>query len=210
LSSQLIDIVTAISTGLMVSFGLIIAIGAQNAWVLNKSLKGEHPWVITTVCFMLDATLITIGVFSISTIQKLMPPLIPAITLMGVGLLMWLSAQAFYRAWQGGGSLATEGGVDIGSPWRSAGQALAISLLNPHVYLDTVILIGSIGAQQIYPIWFIGGAGSASAIWFYSLAAGARFLRPKLSQPHHWQILDCLTGLCLLFVALLLMQKLPV
>lgn len=207
MSAQLIEILTTISTGLMVSFGLIVAIGAQNAWVLNKSLKGEHPWVITTVCFMLDATLITIGVFSISTIQKLMPPLIPAITLMGIGLLVWLSAQAFYRAWQGGGSLAAEGGVDIGSPWRSAGQALAISLLNPHVYLDTVILIGSVGAQQTYPGWFIVGAGSASAIWFYSLAMGAKFLRPKLSEPHHWQVLDTLTGLCLLLVAILLIQK---
>ena len=206
--AQLIDILTTVSTGLMVSFGLIVAIGAQNAWVLNKSLKGEHPWAITTVCFMLDATLITIGVFSISTIQKLMPPLIPAITLMGIGLLVWLSAQAFYRAWQGGGSLVTEGGADIGSPWRSVGQALAISLLNPHVYLDTVILIGSVGAQQTYPGGFIVGAGSASAIWFYSLAIGAKYLRPKLSEPHHWQVLDALTGSCLLLVAILLVQKL--
>lgn len=207
MSDSLIDIVTTIGTGLMVSFGLIVAIGAQNAWVLNKSLKGEHPWVISTVCFMLDAALITVGVFSISTIQQLLPPLIPAITLMGVALLAWLSTQAFYRAWQGGGQLTAAASNAVSSPWRSASQALAISLLNPHVYLDTVILIGSVGAQHNHPGWFIVGASSASAIWFYSLAIGARYLRPKLSQPHHWQVLDCLTGLCLLVVAVLLLRQ---
>lgn len=192
----------------MVAFGLIVAIGAQNAWVLNKSLKGEHPWVITSVCVTIDATLITLGVFTISTIQKMIPPLIPAITLMGVGLLVWLSAQAFYRAWQGGASLVTSEGVALGSPWRSAGQALAISLLNPHVYLDTVILIGSVGAQQMHPGWFVVGAASASAAWFFSLAAGAKLLRPKLTQPKHWQVLDSVTGACLALVAVLLAQKL--
>lgn len=202
------EILTVVSTGFMVSFGLIVAIGAQNAWVLNKSLRGEHPWVVTSVCVFLDASLITIGVLTINQIQQLVPPLVPAITLLGVGLLLWLSSQSFYRAYQGGQSLQASNGMEIGSPWRSAGQALAISLLNPHVYLDTVVLIGSIGAQQTLPGWFIVGAASASAIWFYSLAMGAKYLRPKLSQPQHWQTLDTLTGICLLVVAVLLAQKL--
>lgn len=208
MESQFNEIITVLSTGFLVTLGLIVAIGAQNAWVLNKSLRGEHPWVITSVCVSLDISLIAIGVYSISTIQQWMPDLIPAITLMGVVFLLWLSGQSFYRAWQGGESLTTNEGVELSSPWRSVGQVLAISLLNPHVYLDTVVLIGSIGAQQTLPIWFIVGAGCASALWFFSIAAGAKLLRPKLSEPKHWQMLDTFTGICLLVVALLMAQKL--
>jgi len=208
MQTELQQLFTNGATGFMVAFGLIVAIGAQNAWVLNKSLRGEHPWVITAVCVAIDITLISVGVLTISQIQQWLPPLIPAVTLFGVLFLCWLSAQAFYRAWLGGAGLATSNNSQLSSPWRSAGQACAISLLNPHVYLDTVILIGSIGAQQSAPLWFIAGAGSASALWFSSLAAGGRWLRPYLTQPRHWQWLELMTGLCLLVVALLLLQRL--
>jgi len=131
MQTELQQLFTNGATGFMVAFGLIVAIGAQNAWVLNKSLRGEHPWVITAVCVAIDITLISVGVFTISQIQQWLPPLIPAVTLFGVLFLCWLSAQAFYRAWLGGAGLATSTNSQLSSPWRSAGQACAISLLTP-------------------------------------------------------------------------------
>lgn len=115
MQTELQQLFTNGATGFMVAFGLIVAIGAQNAWVLNKSLRGEHPWVITAVCVAIDITLISVGVFTISQIQQWLPPLIPAVTLFGVLFLCWLSAQAFYRAWLGGAGLATSTNSQLSS-----------------------------------------------------------------------------------------------
>ncbi|WP_221801717.1 LysE/ArgO family amino acid transporter [Oceanobacter mangrovi] len=189
-------------TGFAVTMGLIVAIGAQNAWVLQKSLRGENPWTIASVCIALDVVLVSAGVFGLDYIQGRIPGLVPILTWMGVGLLLWLAAQAFGRAWQGGDTLVAAGPSTPVSPWRSAGQVMALSLINPHVYLDTVVLIGSVGAQQTHPGVFVVGAGLGSALWFITLVSGAKKLRPYLTSARHWQILDSATGSVLLLVAL--------
>ncbi|MDO6681676.1 LysE family transporter [Oceanobacter sp. 5_MG-2023] len=204
MSDLLLSLQPAI-TGFAITTGLIVAIGAQNAWVLQKSLRGENPWTIASVCTLLDALLVSVGVFGLDYIQSLLPSLVPVLTWLGIALLLWLALQAFGRALQGGNSLVAAAASEPVSPWRSAGQVMALSLINPHVYLDTVVLIGSVGAQQSHPGLFVVGAACGSASWFILLVAGAKKLRPHLSSPYHWQVLDVITGVILLLVALTLL-----
>ncbi|TGG96066.1 lysine transporter LysE [Natronospirillum operosum] len=192
-------------TGFGIALGLIVAIGAQNAWVLNKSMRGEHPAIIAAVCFSIDATLISIGTFSIDAIQQRVPALVPVMTLLGVLLLTFLAMQAFWRAWQGGGRLQPTAATRAASRWKTAGQAAAISLLNPHVYLDTLVLVGSVGAQQTAPLVFVLGAALGSAVWFFSLAFCGQLLGPRLQSQRAWRIFDCLIGLIMMLVAVSLL-----
>lgn len=191
-------------TGFGVAIGLIVAIGAQNAWVLSKSLRGEHPAVIAVVCFTIDAALITLGVFGLNTVQAWLPGLVPLLTWLGIALLCWLAAQSFWRAWQGTGGLLAAGAGERGSAWRLAGQAMVISLVNPHVYLDTVVLVGSVGAQQTQPGLYAIGASLASVVWFSGLAGLGRSLGGWLSSPLHWRVFDALIGLVMVTVAITL------
>lgn len=188
-------------TGFGISLGLIVAIGAQNAWVLNKSMRREYPWVVAAICASIDATLITLGVYSIESLQQRLPTLVPVMTWLGIALLCWLGGQAFRRAWQGSSGLLTSQQRGAQSGWQIAGQAAAISLLNPHVYLDTVVLIGSVGVQQANTTAFVIGASSASLLWFFSLAGFGHFLGPKLQSPRAWRIFDTLIGIIMLLVA---------
>lgn len=188
-------------TGFAISIGLIVAIGAQNAWVLNKSMRREYPWVVATICATIDAVLITLGVYSIESLQQQLPTLIPAMTWLGITLLCWLGGQAFKRAWQGNSGLKASQQHGTHSGWKVAGQAAAISLLNPHVYLDTVVLIGSVGVQQPNTAAFVVGAAFASVFWFFSLAAFGRYLGPKLQSPRAWRAFDTLIGMIMLLVA---------
>jgi len=208
MSPTIAEIFGISASGFIISLGLLMTIGAQNVWLLNKSLAGEYPWVLGSVCFLLDASLITIGVYTIGHIQDLVPQLVPVVTFLGAIFLASLSAQAFFRAWYGRSQLTNNTGIVHSGPWQIAGQALAINLLNPHVYLDTVILIGGIGAQQASPLAFIIGAAGASALWFYSLTFGARLFRSKLCRPQHWQVIDGMTAICLMVLATLLLQQL--
>lgn len=193
-------------TGFGISLGLIVAIGAQNAWVLNKSMRREYPWVVAAICASIDATLITLGVYSIESIQQRLPTLVPVMTWLGIALLCWLGGQAFKRAWQGNSGLLTSQQRSVYNGWQIAGQAIAISLLNPHVYLDTVVLIGSVGVQQDNKVAFVVGAASASLLWFFALAGFGRFLGPKLQSPRAWRIFDTLIGIIMLLVALSLVS----
>ena len=188
-------------TGFGISLGLIVAIGAQNAWVLNKSMRREYPWVVAAICASIDATRITLGVYSIEARQKRLPTLVPVLTWLGIALLCWLGGQAFKRAWRGSSGLLTSPQRSVYNGWQIAGQAIAISLLNPHVYLDTVVLIGSVGIQQDNKVAFVMGAASASLLWFFSLAGFGRFLGPKLQSPRAWRIFDTLIGMIMLLVA---------
>lgn len=188
-------------TGFGVALGLIVSIGAQNAWVMSKSLRGEHPAAIAVVCFSIDAALITLGVYGLGALQSFLPLLVPVLTWLGVLLLCWLAAQAYWRAWQGSGGLQTAvAGSDV-SAWRVAGQAMVISLVNPHVYLDTVVLVGSVGVQQAQPGLFVLGASLASVIWFSSLTGLSHRLGHLLSSPARWRWFDGLMGTIMVVVA---------
>ncbi|MAM87839.1 LysE/ArgO family amino acid transporter [Allohahella sp. A8] len=183
----------SLSTGFVVGLGLIVAIGAQNAWVLSQSMRGNHRGVIATVCIVCDAGLIFLGVFGIAQIQARLPPLIPVLTWLGVGLLLWLAAKAALRAYKGSSALqASDANATSAkdSMWKTGATALAITLLNPHVYLDTVVLIGSVGAQQAAPLWFAAGACLASFCWFTALTQLAPKLRIWLRSPLHWRLFD--------------------
>lgn len=188
-------------SGYLVTLSLIVAIGAQNAWVMGKSMRGEHPGVIAGVCISLDTLLIAAGVFGVSYVQALAPSLIPWLTWLGVTILVWLACMSFMRAWRGGQALLANASPVSHSALQLAGQTALISLVNPHVYLDTFVLIGSVGAQQANPASFVLGAACASATWFTFLTQGARHLAKHLTRPRHWQVFDLLMGAFLLVIA---------
>ena len=182
--------------GLALSLGLIVAIGAQNAFVLRQGLRREHVASVVFFCAISDALLIAAGVMGMAQALGERPMLANALALAGAVFLAVYGWKALNRALQQNGLLAAEDGQ--GLSWASAmAQAAAFTLLNPHVYLDTVLLVGSIGAQQPagLQVWFVAGASSASLLWFCALGFGARWLAPLFAKPRAWQVLDVLIGL---------------
>lgn len=189
-------------TGFTVGLSLIVAIGAQNIWVLSQSMAGANRLVIALVCISCDALLIITGVYSVQWLQQIIPPLVPVLTWCGVLMLLWLAYGAGRRAWQGSTGLLTTQHIQV-KPWpQTALTALAITLLNPHVYLDTVVLIGGVGTLQPQPGWFTAGACLASLLWFSSLTALAPKLKTVLSSPKRWRMFDALVAMLLTGIAL--------
>ncbi len=189
-------------TGFTVGLSLIVAIGAQNIWVLSQSMAGANRLVIALVCILCDAALIVTGVYSVQLIQQWLPPLVPLLTWAGVAMLLWLAFGAAQRAWRGQGALHSSAVVQVQSWQKTALTALAITLLNPHVYLDTVVLIGSVGSVQAQPFWFTVGACLASFCWFSALTGLAPKLKVWLSSPLRWRLFDGLVALVLSGIAL--------
>ena len=182
--------------GLALSLSLIVAIGAQNAFVLRQGLRREHVASVVFFCAISDALLIAAGVLGMGQALGERPMVAQALALAGAVFLAVYGWKALRRALQQNGLLANEDGD--GLTWAAAmAQAAAFTLLNPHVYLDTVLLVGSIGAQQPAALqpWFVAGASSASLFWFCTLGFGARWLAPFFAQPRAWQVLDVLIGL---------------
>ncbi len=188
------------SNGLLVAFGLIMAIGAQNAFVLAQSLRREHHLPAAALCVLCDAVLIAAGVFGLAALLAQSPLLLGIARWGGVAFLLWYAFQALRRACSND---ALQGNADAGPRSRRAVllSTLAVTLLNPHVYLDTVLLIGSLGSQQAVPGAYAAGAASASLLWFLSLALGAAWLAPWLARPSTWRALDILVALMMLSVA---------
>ena len=182
--------------GLALSLGLIVAIGAQNAFVLRQGLRREHVASVVFFCAITDALLIAAGVLGMAQALGERPMVAHALALAGAVFLAAYGWNALRRALHQNGLLANEEGD--GLTWAAAmAQAAAFTLLNPHVYLDTVLLVGSIGAQQRadLQVWFVAGASSASLLWFCALGFGARWLAPLFAKPRAWQVLDILIGL---------------
>jgi L-lysine exporter family protein LysE/ArgO len=200
-------IAPAFVQGLALSFGLIVAIGAQNAFVLRQGLRREHVGSVVLFCALADAVLIAAGVLGMAQALGESPGFARALALAGAVFLATYGWRALRRARQSNQLRAQETGASL----RLAGviaQAAAFTLLNPHVYLDTVLLVGSIGAQQPAPLrpWFVAGASLASLSWFGLLGFGARWLAPWFARPRAWQILDALIGLTMWLVAALLVR----
>lgn len=191
--------------GLALSLGLIIAIGAQNAFVLRQGLRREHVGPIVAFCGIADGILIAAGVLGMAQVIGDRPLLAKALALAGAGFLTVYGVQALRRARQQNHLQADDGGTTLRRSTAIA-QAAAFTLLNPHVYLDTVLLVGSIGAQQPAAMrgWFIAGATTASVAWFSALGYGARWLSPLFARPRAWQVLDALIGVTMLVLATLL------
>lgn len=189
------------------SLSLIVAIGAQNAFVLRQGLRREHVGSVVAFCALADAVLITAGVLGMAQALGERPGLARVLALAGATFLALYGWQALRRARQSGQLTARAEG---GGPGRAAAvaQAAAFTLLNPHVYLDTVLLVGTIGSQQAPALraWFIGGACAASLIWFALLGYGARWLAPCFARPKAWQVLDGLIALTMWVLAALLIR----
>ena len=193
--------ISAFTTGFAVSATLIIAIGAQNAFVLRQGLRREHVVAIVAFCALADLALISAGVAGLAKILGAAPALTLALTLGGMLFLLWYGLRALRRAFQPQ-TLRVAGSTRV-SLRGAVAQAAAFTFLNPHVYLDTVLLMGSIGARQPPDsrLWFVSGAALASGAWFTALGFGARLLAPLFSRPRAWQVLDVLVGAAMLALA---------
>jgi L-lysine exporter family protein LysE/ArgO len=197
----------AFMQGLALSFGLIVAIGAQNAFVLRQGLRREHIGGVVLFCAAADAALITAGVFGMAQALGDSPHLTRALALAGAAFLAWYGWKALLRLRQAGQLQVVPGGEEL-SRGAVMAQAAAFTLLNPHVYLDTVLLVGSMGAQQPASLqgWFVAGASLASMTWFSLLGFGARWLAPWFARPRSWQVLDGLIGMTMWLLSALMIR----
>ena len=193
---------TALTSGFILGGSLIIAIGAQNAFILRQGLLRQHVFILCLICAMSDALLIMLGVFGVGALIEQSKTLIFFITLAGVLFLLTYAAFAFQRAWQPNQMEAAS--EKVGSLKLAIATCLAFTFLNPHVYLDTVVLVGSFSLQYqgIARVGFAIGAALASFVWFYSLGYGARVLEPLFKNPKAWQVLDFIIGLIMLALGL--------
>ncbi|MDX5372182.1 MAG: LysE/ArgO family amino acid transporter [Pseudomonadaceae bacterium] len=193
--------------GLLVAAGLIVAIGAQNAFVLAQSLRREHHLPTAALCVLCDALLVSAGVFGLAAVLAQNPTLLAVARWGGAAFLLWLGVQALRRALNPQALQQQDSGPRSRRAVLLA--ALAVTLLNPHVYLDTVLLIGSLGAQQPVPGAYALGAASASLLWFFSLALGAAWLAPWLARPATWRLLDLAVTAMMFAVAAQLILHAP-
>ena len=181
---------TAALSGLFLGLSLIIAIGAQNAFVLRQGLRREHVFGVCLTCALSDALLISLGVFALGTVTDLIPGIEPALRYGGAAFLLAYGLRSARSAMTGSSALTAGDGARQGLAATLA-TALAFTFLNPHVYLDTVLLIGSIASQ--YPgreAAFGAGAVTGSFLFFFSLGYGARLLAPVFARPNAWRVLD--------------------
>lgn len=182
----------ALLKGLATSAGLIVAIGAQNAFVLTQGLKRQHHWPIAGLCSVFDALLITAGVAGMGVLISESPFWLAVARWGGGAFLLWYGFGALRSALTNQRMMDQEGAV---TGLRAALlTTLAVTLLNPHAYLDTLVLIGSIGGQYVGEerTWFAVGAISFSFIWFFGISLGARWLAPLFAKPMAWRVLDLL------------------
>lgn len=194
--------------GLFTGLSLIVAIGAQNAYVLRQGLLRSHVGPVVLVCALSDLVLIAAGVSGVGTVVDQARWVLDVVRWIGVAFLLWYAVGSLRRAWRPA-TLSADGGLGAAgseSRGRVVGRAVALTWLNPHVYLDTVLLLGSIAAARAGGAlgarwWFAGGAGLASIIWFSGLGFGARLLAPLLASERAWRILDGLIAATMLVVA---------
>ncbi|MCT7375970.1 LysE/ArgO family amino acid transporter [Chelativorans salis] len=193
--------------GLLLGGSLIVAIGAQNAFILRQGLLRQHVFILCLICSFSDAALIAAGVAGLGTLVARSPVLISAVTLGGAVFLFAYAAKAFRRALHPDALHAARSGAT--GLKAAVATCLAFTFLNPHVYLDTVILVGSLsgayaGAARTS---FAVGAIAASFLWFYGLGYGARLLQPVFARPRAWRVLDSLIGLVMAALGLSLLAR---
>jgi len=198
-------VITLILRGFGLSMGLIVAIGAQNAYVLRQGIRREHVLATALTCSLSDAVMFTIGAAGFGTLINQAPALTHITAWGGAAFLFYYGATAFRSAWKPGAMDIRANPQPAGrSLWGTVLGALAVSVLNPHAWLDTVVLVGGIAGQ--YPpgerVFFTAGAMLASLTWFLSLAYGAGFLAPVFARPSAWRVLDSAVGLIMWGIAL--------
>ena len=186
--------IEALIAGYLVAISLIAAIGAQNAFVLRQGLRREHVGWVVFICAASDAALIAIGVAGFGAVSKSVPWLGDAMLWAGVAFLLVYGALRFWAAWQGGEALVPASNAPVALR-RVIVTLLVLTFANPHVYLDTVVLIGAISAQYApYGLAFGIGAAAGSASFFVALGYGARLLAPVMARPGSWVVLEVVVG----------------
>ena len=190
---------TALLTGLLTGLGLIVAIGAQNAFVLRQGLARDHVGIVVAICAVSDLALIVAGTAGMGKVIAAAPTLLTAFTWAGAAYLVWFGIQSLRSAFRANG-LSASASRPKGS---IIATTLALTWLNPHVYLDTVLMLGNIanthGSSGRW--WFATGAGVASVGWFTALGFGARALSRPLSRPRTWQVVDTLIAVMMFALA---------
>jgi L-lysine exporter family protein LysE/ArgO len=200
----------ALLSGLGFGLSLIIAIGAQNAFVLRQGLRREHVLPIVAICALSDAVLIGLGVGGLGTLLQLVPWLLVVVRVGGAGFLIVYGILAARRALRPAALIATDDGGAT-PRWTAVVTVLALTWLNPHVYLDTVVLLGSVAGTHGDDRWWFGvGAAAGSILWFSALGFGARFLRPLFARPIAWRILDGVIAVVMIAIAISLLLPLVV
>ena len=187
--------------GLGLGLSLIVAIGAQNAFVLRQGLRVEHVGAVVALCAVSDAVLILAGVAGNSWLSARLPDAITVIRLAGAAFLLGYAVLAARRALRPSSIAVETGGFRTGLA-ATVATCLALTWLNPHVYLDTVLLLGSVadshGARRW---WFAAGAAAGSLLWFSALGYGARLLRPLFARPAAWRVLDAVIAVVMATLA---------
>jgi L-lysine exporter family protein LysE/ArgO len=191
-------VTTAYFAGLVAGLSLIIAIGAQNAFVLRQGILRRHVLAVVTICVVADALLIVLGALGAGAVVSGNPGLVGVLRWGGGAYLVWFAITALRAAHRPEG-LAT---ARAGSGRSAVVTILALTFLNPHVYLDTVVMLGSIGATFGEGRWlFAGGAVTGSILWFPALALAGRRLAGVLARPRTWQVLNLFIGVGMLGLA---------
>jgi L-lysine exporter family protein LysE/ArgO len=195
---------TAAAAGFGTGLSLIVAIGAQNAFVLRQGVRRQAVLAVVGICALSDAFLIALGVGGVGAVVVAWPGALTAIGWVGGAFLLGYGALAARRVFRPGGALRTEGETE-GSVRRAVLTCLAMTWLNPHVYLDTVFLLGSVAADRGDLRWTFGaGAALASLCWFTALGFGARLLGRFLARLAAWRVLDALIAATMIFLGALL------
>jgi len=203
-SAMLVSMLAGFGFGL----SLIIVIGAQNAFVLRQGLRREHVLPVVAVCAISDAILIAVGVAGLGTLLELAPWLLDVMRVGGAAFLLTYGAIAARRALHPGVIEADVAG-SAAPLWPVVATALALTWLNPHVYLDTVVLLGSVAGTHADDRWWFGlGAAIGSTVWFSALGFGARLVRPLFARPASWRVLDASIALVMLVIAVSLLRGL--
>lgn len=192
---------TSYLTGLVVCGGIIVAIGAQNAYILGQAIRREHHWTCAGICMSADILLFTAGMFGVNAALIAVPEALEILRWMGVIFLGWLAVLAFFRVAKGRNAL-NAASEKVSSARAVILTTLAVTLLNPQVYLDTLLLIPAIGAQQASSIGFVAGASSASVLWFGLVAFTGATLSPWLARPVAWRFIDGIIGAMMAGIAI--------
>lgn len=193
--------------GFGLSASLIIAIGAQNAFVLRQGLRRQYVFIVAAICILSDAIMFSIGAAGFGSLVNANPALMQAVAWLGAAFLFVYGLLSFRSAWRGG---SLELARNAGALTRRAAvlTALAVTWLNPHAYLDTIVLVGGIAGQFPWEerVYFLLGSISASFVWFSGLAYGAGFLVPLFQKEWAWRVLDTGVGLLMWGIALSLLR----
>ena len=196
----------AFIAGFLLCIGLIVAIGAQNAFVLRQAIRGEHVFLVCLACALSDAVLIGVGVAGFGAIIDAAPWIEPALRYGGAAFLAFYGTRSLWSAFHGAGALVAAGGPTASMP-ATLGTCLAFTWLNPHVYLDTVVLVGSVSTQYHgRQAAFAMGAIGASFVFFFALGYGGKFLRPIFARQEAWRLLDLTIGAVMWAIALSLVS----